>query len=330
MVRNHARKADARRARTEGAAYRSAVERSRGKPRVATGLPGLDTLLRGGLRPGRVTVLAARTAMGKSMLALSIARHCAVAAGRPALIASLEMSRFELWVRLMAAESGLSSDRILRGLPEHERERVRGAAEDLDRRRAPLDLGGDGSIPAVSDIAAECERASRRYGRLDLVVVDYLGLIDRSGPGLSPHSHDRAVEVAAIVEALQKLARRFNAAVLLVEQLTRDVAERPDHRPRLGDMEHAEQLLPRAEAVIMLHRDEYYIERQSRRRYEQSPDPSVYPGHLFPRQGLPEPMVQRAELHVSLHRHGPTGITPVAVDLSRCCFSLLPDSEGRP
>ncbi|MFF9569907.1 DnaB-like helicase C-terminal domain-containing protein [Streptomyces sp. NPDC014685] len=324
MVRKHARKSDARRARALETTHRQALARSNSKRRIPTSLTGLDALLLGGLRPGRLTVVAARTAMGKSKLALAMARNCAIREERPALIASLEMGRRELWERLMAAESGVPGELIgYRTCSEDHLQKLRATALELDRRQAPLDLGGDGSVPTVDDIAAECERAYRRYGRLDLVVVDYLGLM-RSASHVGSRLTDRHAEIAGIVLALQDVASRFRVAVVVVEQLTRAVAERDDHRPRLEDMWHAEQLLGCAEAVILLHRDEYYTDRGHHAVYGRSPDPQLYPEHWFPRRGLPEPVVQQAELHVAFHRHGPTGVVPVGVDLSRSRFFDLP------
>lgn len=114
MVRNHARKTDARRStQSGGGSHRSTVKQQVPKPRVLTGLTALDELLGGGLRPGRLTVVAARTAMGKSVLALTMARNCAFRQGRPAQVASLEMSNEGLLERTLAAETGVLTERPL-------------------------------------------------------------------------------------------------------------------------------------------------------------------------------------------------------------------------
>ncbi|MDO0911151.1 DnaB-like helicase C-terminal domain-containing protein [Streptomyces sp. DT2A-34] len=289
------------------------------RPRVATGLSDLDGLLDGGLRPGRLTVIAARTAMGKSMLALTVARHCALRAGRPALVASLEMANAGLFERTLAAESGVPTRKISsRQLSPEEFELLRETARELDTA-ALLSFGGDRSTPAVADIERECARMVERHGRLDLVVVDYLGLME--GTLQQRALRDRQGEVAAVVAALDDLADRLQAAVVVVEQLDRDPEFRDDHRPRLSDLWHGDALLRRAQAVILLYRQAYYDPQYGTAvYYEQSPDPTLYPAELFPRHGLPEPAVQRAELHVPHNRHGRTGVVSVGVELARARF----------
>ncbi|MGW1976509.1 DnaB-like helicase C-terminal domain-containing protein [Streptomyces sp. NPDC001889] len=319
MVRNHARKADARRRTRAGeGSHRRAVKQQESRPRVRTGLTALDALLGGGLRPGRLTVIAARTAMGKSMLALSLAADCAIRQDRPALVASLEMSNAELLYRLISAETGLLTEKVRRReLDDAEKERIHA----FSSHSRPLFLGGDSSTPTVADIERSCEPALQRHGRLDLLVVDYLGLVEQD---VRTPTAGREAEMARIVAGLHELAGRLEAAVVVVEQLTRAPLHRDDPRPRLTDMWHEQALLAHAETVIMLHRPAYYDPRHQTGRYDRSPDPDQYPAHLFPRYGLPEPAVQDAELHVPLSRHGRTGTVRVSVELARARFRDLP------
>lgn len=325
VVRNHARKADARRSTRAGqGTHRQTLQQIEAKPRIATGLTELDRLLGGGLRPGRLTAIAARTAMGKSMLALSIARHTAIRAARPTLVASLEMSNLELGERTMAAESGLPTERIRRRTLEAAEQDVL-SATGHELRTAPLHFGGDCTIPTVPDIERECAATLNLRGRLDLIVVDYLGLMSRARPGTPV---DRPTEVAEIVAGLAGLAVTFKAAVVIVEQLTRGTELRDDPRPRLSDMDNEQALLGHADTVILLHRNAYYAPHHREGRYDRSPDPELYPAHLFPRQGLPEPDLQPAELHVPLNRHGRTGMVKVGVDLGRArFFDLAPGGK---
>ncbi|MBZ9643179.1 DnaB-like helicase C-terminal domain-containing protein [Streptomyces sp. PSKA30] len=132
---------------------------------------------------------------------------------------------------------------------------------------------------------------------------------------------DRQTEVAHVVADLQALADGLQTAVVIVEQLTRACELREDHRPRLSDLCHGEALLSRVETVILLFRQAYYDpQHRIGRCYERTPDPELYPADLFPRHGLPEPAVQRAELHVPHNRHGRTGIVDVGVELARARF----------
>ena len=150
------------------------------------------------------------------------------------------------------------------------------------------------------------------------LVVDYIGLMD--GALQQRASGDRKAEVAHVVAELQAMATRLKAAVVIVEQLTRAPELRDDHRPRLDDLCHGEALLSLAEAVILLHRPAYYDPQHRAGRYDCTPGPELYPAELFPREGLPEPAVQRAELIVPHNRHGRTGTVEVGVELARVYF----------
>jgi len=204
------------------------VKQHEPKPRVLTGLMALDDLLGGGLRPGRVTVVAARTSMGKSMLALTMARNCAFRQGRPAQVASLEMSKEGLLERTLAAETGVPTEKIRRRtLDPSELDLLHAVAAEADSK-ALLSFGGDGTTPAVAETERRCAAVVGRHGRLDFLVVDYLGLMD--GALLQCASGDRKKEVAGVVTDLQELATRLEAAVVIVEQLTRAPELRHDHR----------------------------------------------------------------------------------------------------
>ncbi|MEV8434934.1 DnaB-like helicase C-terminal domain-containing protein [Streptomyces chartreusis] len=303
------------------------MKRRARRPRVLTGLTALDELLGGGLRPGRLTVVAARTSMGKSMLALTMARNCAFRQGRPALIASLEMSNAGLLERTLAAETGVLTERIRRRtLDAAERDLLYGVAADADSRGL-LSFGGDGTTPGVAEIELRCATVARRHGRLDLLVVDYLGLMN--GALQQRASGDRQEEVVQIVADLQELATRLNAAMVIVEQLTRAPEFRDDHRPRLDDLCHGEALLSHADTVILLHRPAYYEPQHRTGRFDRTPDPDLYPAELFPRYGLPEPAVQRAELLVPHNPYGRTGTVEVGVELARArFFDQVPQPVG--
>jgi replicative DNA helicase len=327
VVRNHARKTDARRStQAGGGSHRRTVKQHVPSSRVLTGLTALDELLGGGLRPGRLTVVAARTAMGKSMLALTMARNCALRQGRPAQVASLEMSNEGLLERTLAAETGLLTEKIRQTLDPSDIDLLRAVAADADRK-ALLSFGGDGTTPSVAEIERGCATVVWRHGHLDLLVVDYLGLMD--GALQQRASGDRQAEVARVVAELQELATRLKAAVVIVEQLTWAPELRDDHRPRLSDLCHGEALLSHAETVILLHRPAYYDPQHRTGRYDRSPDPELCSADLFPRYGLPEPAVQCAELLVPHNRHGRTGSVEVGVELARArFFDLVPEPVG--
>ncbi|MGV9895815.1 DnaB-like helicase C-terminal domain-containing protein [Streptomyces tendae] len=125
------------------------------KPRVLTGLAALDDILGGGLRPGRITVVAARTAMGKSMLALAMARNCALRQGRPAQVVSLEMSNQGLLERTLAAETGVLTEKLRRRTLE---------PSDFALLHAFDRLGDRSGGPRPSDRGRRCRRRHRLCG----------------------------------------------------------------------------------------------------------------------------------------------------------------------
>ncbi|MGW9643086.1 DnaB-like helicase C-terminal domain-containing protein [Streptomyces albidoflavus] len=322
MVSNRARKlAHAREQRLGGGSRREAAARLRAATFIPTGLTGLDRRLGGGLRRRELTVLAARTGMGKSMLALAFARHAAIRLRRVALVASLEMSHFESGCRVLAAESGVPTEKLQRAsFDDTEQATVARTASAL--QSAPLHFGGDTASPGLADIQALHARYARRGAKADILVVDYLGLMDTFG------STTRERGVASILDGLSHLAEEENLAVVVVEQLDRALLERDDHRPRPTDMVHAEQIMLRAGTTIFLHRPAFFAPRHRQGRYERSPDPKLYPEHLFPRWGLPEPTRQPAQMYVSRHRDRRSRAVEVEVDLSRSQFSDPPADKA--
>ncbi|MFI8132494.1 DnaB-like helicase C-terminal domain-containing protein [Streptomyces diastaticus] len=319
MVSNHARKlAHSREQRLGGGSRREAAARLRAATFIPTGLTGLDRRLGGGLRRRKLTVLAARTGMGKSMLALAFARHAAIRLRRVALVASLEMSHYELACRVLAAESGVPTEKLQRASFD-DTEQVTVARTASVLQSAPLHFGGDTASPGLADIQA---LHVRRGAKADLLVVDYLGLMDTFG------STTRERGVAAILDGLSHLAEEENLAVVVVEQLDRALLERDDRRPRPTDMVHAEQIMPRVGTTILLYRPAFFAPRHRQGRYERSPDPKLYPENFFPRLGLPEPTRQPAQIYVSRHRDRRFRAMEVEVDLSRSQFSEPPADKA--
>lgn len=246
------------------------------------------------------------------MLALSMALHCAVRLKRPAQIVSLEMSHSELSTRILAAETGIATERFRRGLTKEEHQKVLAEGANREPREAPLFLGGDvlrsgGPDPSwtPAGIRRGCTEILRQHEKLDLLMVDYLSLMRTTRPlGITP---DRDQELAQVVADLTALAAEMNTALVIVEQLTRATERREGHRPRLTDLTNREALLEHADAVILLYRDRYYAPPQ---RYVPAQGPNAHPP-------APEP----AELHVARTAHGETGVADVQVDLTSCQLS---------
>ncbi len=241
---------------------------------LATGFRDLDGLL-SGLQPGNLIVVAARPGVGKSSFVTNLARNISVDSREPVAMFSLEMSRWEIGMRLLCAEARVPWDSIRnkRVGAEHWASIVQ-AAEML--HDAPLTIVDSGNVTIV-DIRAKARRLSARRQGLGLIIVDYLQLM----------SHHRRVdnrqqEIAEISRSLKLLAKELNIPVIAVSQLNRDPERRQDKRPQLSDLRESGAIEQDADVVMFIHRDDT--------------DPN--------KKGL-------ADLIVAKHRNGPTDSVPL-------------------
>ncbi len=195
---------------------------------VPTGFKLLDKML-GGLQKSDLVILAARPGMGKTSLAISLAQNAARKYGKRVAVFSLEMSNEQLVQRMLAAETGIDSQRLRLGdiQGEDEWHRLMEAAGALSE--APIYID---DTPAVSTLELRT-KARRLYAEhdLDLVVVDYLQLMSSSR-----RSENRVQEISEISRGLKGLARELNIPVLALSQLSRAVESRQDKRPILSDL----------------------------------------------------------------------------------------------
>jgi replicative DNA helicase len=233
-----------------------AVAEERELPGLSTGLPDLDRLL-GGLQDGRLYVVAARPAMGKSLLSLQIARHVATAEHQRVLFASLEMSDSETAQRHLAAESGVDPERIHLGkIKGDDWPPLLSAAQGA--MNLPFHLLDDGDL-SLFKLRAQARQVAVRHNGLRLIVVDYLQLMRADRP-----TGNRVEDVSEFSRGLKRLAREMQCPVLAVAQLSRAVEQRPDKRPLLSDLRESGQIEADADCVLMLYRDDYY-DRDSER-----------------------------------------------------------------
>ncbi|MGO9974766.1 MAG: replicative DNA helicase, partial [Solirubrobacteraceae bacterium] len=216
-------------------------------PGLATGIPDLDRLL-GGLQNGRLYVIAARPAMGKSLLALQFARHAATVEAAGVLFASLEMSDSETAQRHLAALSGVDPERLHLGhiRAEDWTPLLHAASETLG---TPMHLLDDGDL-SLMRLRAVARQITLRSGRLGLVVVDYLQLMRVERP-----TGSRVEDVSELSRGLKRLARELDCPVIAVAQLSRAVEQRPDKRPVLSDLRESGQIEADADCVLMLYRE---------------------------------------------------------------------------
>lgn len=224
---------------------------------LSWGLKGLDqkTL---GMQAGELIVLAGRPGMGKTALALCVARNLALA-GHQGILFSLEMSDVPLTHRMIADE--MYDHRplaytLLRSGGFHESvfERIRDATQRL--RGLPLKIEQQAAL-TLSQIAAKARRHKKRYG-LKYIMVDHLGLMKSSGQ----YKGNKVLETGEITAGLKALAKELDIVVIALAQLNRQVESREDKRPNLADLRHSGDIEQDADTVIMLYRAAYYVEKQ--------------------------------------------------------------------
>jgi replicative DNA helicase len=219
---------------------------------IPSGLPPLDALI-GGLMPGAMVVLAARPSVGKTSIALGICEHVAVDWGVPVLLISLEMGPAEVGERLLQMRSRIDGHRLRNpcDLDDREWARLRKAAAELKAARFPMDFGSFRTASYVASVA----RQSVARGNVGLVVVDYLQLLD---PERAESRENRQQQVAAASRRLKALAMELEVPILVLSQLNRSSESRDDKRPRLSDLRDSGGIEQDADAVILLHRPDYY------------------------------------------------------------------------
>jgi len=246
-----------------------------------TGFSDLDNLL-GGLQRSDLVILAARPSLGKSTLALDIARNGARRGSTVGLF-SLEMSREQLAYRLLSAEAQVDSHRLhLNIITEREQQRVINAVGALSDLPIYID---DSPFPTMVDIRSKARRLFLERG-LDLLVVDYIGLIHVPG-----RQDNRVQEMSEISRSLKGLARDLNVPVLALSQLSRAPEQRPSHRPQLSDLRDSGSIEQDADVVLFIYRDDVYLKEEEWER--------IHPTETYPKN--------IAEIIVAKHRNGPLG-----------------------
>ncbi len=244
---------------------------------LATGFDDLDRLT-SGLQPQNLVILAARPAMGKSSLSLNLAQYVTVELKKPVILFTLEMSKLEVVNRMLSAEARIDSNKLKTG-----------RLDDLDWRKLGDALGKLSDAPMFIDdtpdltlmeIRAKCRRLKAKHG-LSLIIVDYLQLMTSSG-----RSDSRQTEVAEISRGMKMLAKELDVPVIALSQLSRQPEARTDKRPLMSDLRESGRIEQDADIVAFIYRDEVYD--------EDSPDKGI------------------AELIVSKHRNGATGVVKLA------------------
>ncbi|MCG8591656.1 MAG: replicative DNA helicase [Proteobacteria bacterium] len=218
---------------------------------VATGFKDFDEMT-GGLQPGDLIILAARPSMGKTALALNVARNAAVDHGKKVAVFSLEMTTRSLVLRLLAAEAQFDMTSFRRGfVPSTAYAKITAAANDLSGADIMID---DSSSATILEIRAKCRRMHAQHG-LDLVVVDYLQLARGD-----TRVDSREQEISEISRGLKGLAKELQVPVMALSQLNRGPESRKaeDKRPILADLRESGAIEQDADLIGFIYRDIVY------------------------------------------------------------------------
>ncbi len=235
-----------------------------------TGVPTYFTDLdkrTAGLHPSDLVILAARPAMGKTSLALSIARNAAMTGGFPVLIFSLEMSSLQLTERMLCSEGEIDAFSLRSGqIQRRDMTNLTRAADALSR--API-LIDDTPAMTLREVRAKARRFrgdkrlfdERGFDR-GLLVVDYLQLMHGSPTN---RSGSREQEISEISRGLKSLAKEINCPVIALSQLNRSLEQRPNKRPILSDLRESGAIEQDADMILFIYRDEVYDEASEKK-----------------------------------------------------------------
>lgn len=234
-------------------AISEAAESDSAIPGEATGLGDLDRAILG-LNGGDLVIIAARPGMGKTSIALNIARHVGKTSGKTVAVFSLEMSREQLVTRLLSSEALVDGKKLQTGrLNDEEWRRIASASSVLSATDIRID---DNPSLTVAAMNAQC----RRLKNLGLVVIDYLQLMQSAGSDNSWSNESRVQAVSDISRMMKIMAKELNVPVLCLSQLSRASTKRPDKRPQLSDLRESGAIEQDADVVVALHREGYYDE----------------------------------------------------------------------
>jgi len=306
----------------------NAYARDGGLSGLATGLRDLDSKM-GGLQPSDLIIVAGRPGMGKTSLATNIAYnvarawqgevrpdgHMSTVNGGIVGFFSLEMSAEQLATRIISERTGITSSTIRRGsITEQDFELIKDTSIELQNLPFYVDETGGLSIAAL---AARARRLKRQRG-LDLIVVDYIQLLQGSSKRAS---EGRVQEVTEITTGLKALAKELNVPIMALSQLSRQVESRDDKRPQLSDLRESGSIEQDADVVMFVYREEYYLSNKEPR--PGTDEHAKWQIEMDAAHG-------KAEIIIGQQRHGPTGTVQVQFDANITRFGDLAQESHLP
>lgn len=267
---------------------------------VPTGLYDLDRMLTG-LHGGELILVGARPAMGKTSMALGVAQFAGVKAHKSVAIFSLEMPAEQIGMRLLCSAANINMQRVRSGmLSDDEWIKLGDCINNLSNCRIYID---DTSSLTPSQLRSRCRRLMMEQG-LDLVVIDYLGLMTTDS-----RAENRQLEVSEISRQLKSIALELKIPVLACAQLSRAPAARNDKRPMLSDLRDSGSIEQDADVVMFLHREGYYASANSTE------------------ENAPKPDDNAGEVIVAKQRNGPVGTVNVEWQAEFARYTNLPGTR---
>lgn len=217
--------------------------------RVPSGFIELDRIT-SGFQPGTLIILAARPAMGKTACALSMARNIAVDFKKPVAFFSLEMKGVELVMRLLSAETEISSNKLKNASSMYPVEKDYLVKKIQELREAPIYIDDTAGLD-IFQLRAKCRKMKRKYG-IKIVFIDYLQLMTSSGE--ANKNRNREQELSSISRQLKEMSKELDIPVVALAQFNRKADDRPMGIPQLSDLRESGAIEQDADIVIAVHR----------------------------------------------------------------------------
>jgi replicative DNA helicase len=217
---------------------------------VPTGFADLDRMT-SGFQPGDLVVVAGRPSMGKTALALNIGENVALNTGMPVAVFSMEMGASQLAMRLIGSVGKLDQHKLRTGrLQPDDWDKLSTALGRLNE--APILIDETPALNAI-EVRSRARRLMKQYGKLGLVIVDYLQLMQATAQG-----ENRATEISEISRSMKSLAKELSVPVVALSQLNRSLEQRPNKRPVMSDLRESGAIEQDADVIVFIYRDEVY------------------------------------------------------------------------
>ncbi len=278
------------------------IEKLASKKELVTGVPtGFTDLdeMTSGLQAGDIVIVAARPSMGKTSLVINMAQHVGTKTDKTVGIFSLEMSKEQLFLRMLTGEARIDAHRLRGGfLGDRDWGKLSQALGTLSEAKIFID---DTPSIGVLEMRAKCRRLQAEHG-LDMIIIDYVQLMQGRG-----RFENRSLELASISRSLKGLAKELGVPILVLSQLSRASEQRSDHRPQMSDLRESGALEQDADVIIFIYREDQYADKNA----------------------PPTESTGTAELIIAKQRNGPTGVVKLAFIREFTRFeNLAPGSGG--